>query len=242
MRSPSVSYKSLFHSARFQEDFGVGRVCLAAGGGEDFACNNAGASRSMGTDGRARIYESTDEDWDCYSDMFLKGLRRCMKHEIEVMLPAGQGVIVNNASVADVVGGPSAAYSTVKHGVVGLTRSASRQYAFAGDHQGRILKLVPRFSLLVRLSSVGTVPGAGPVRYFVHSSVAVLFNSFSAGTTSSTCLDIANSWWNTLHTTPSRSMIKVALRTGAIPNVQRRLTPKSAPNAPSESAMSGNGS
>ena len=101
-------------------------------GGLDFAFNNAGASRSMGTNGTARLHEYTDEDWDYYSDMFLKSVWRCMKHEIEVMLPAGRGVIVNNASVAGVVGGPNAAYTTMKHGVVGLTRSATRQYAGEG--------------------------------------------------------------------------------------------------------------
>lgn len=55
-----------------------------------------------------------------------------MKHEIEVMLPDGHGVIVNNASAGGLIGYPNAAYATMKHGVVGLTRSASRQYEGEG--------------------------------------------------------------------------------------------------------------
>ena len=101
-------------------------------GGLDFAFNNAGASRSLGADGKARLHEYTDEDWDYFSDMFLKSVWRCMKHEIEVMLPAGKGVIVNNASIAGLLGAGNAAYTSMKHGVVGITRSATRQYAGEG--------------------------------------------------------------------------------------------------------------
>jgi len=101
-------------------------------GSLDFAFNNAGASRRLGADGKARLHEYTEEDWDYFSDMFLKSVWRCMKHEIEVMLPAGQGVIIDNASVAGVVGAGNAAYSAMKHGVVGITRSATRQYAREG--------------------------------------------------------------------------------------------------------------
>jgi NAD(P)-dependent dehydrogenase (short-subunit alcohol dehydrogenase family) len=101
-------------------------------GGLDFAFNNAGASRVMiseETGNPARLHEYTDEHWDYYSDMFLKSMWRCMKHEIEVMLPASKGVIINNASIAGLLGGPNPAYATMKHGVTGLTKSAARQYA-----------------------------------------------------------------------------------------------------------------
>ena len=101
-------------------------------GGLDFAFNNAGASRSLGADGKARLHEYTEEEWDYFSDMFLKSVWRCMKHEIEVMLPAGRGVIVNNASIAGLLGAGNAAYTSMKHAVVGLTRSATRQYAGEG--------------------------------------------------------------------------------------------------------------
>ena len=94
----------------------------------DCAHNNAGGGNAK----RVSTHEYTEEDWRWTRDMNITSVWRCMKHEIEVMLPAGRGVIVNNASVAGVVGGPNAAYTTMKHGVVGLTRSATRQYAGEG--------------------------------------------------------------------------------------------------------------
>ncbi len=99
----------------------------------DFAFNNAGAAREGEGNSEARLlHEYSDEDWDFYSDMFLKSVWRCMKYEIEVMLATGNGVIVNNASVSGLRGGKFAAYSTMKHGVIGLTKSATRQYAGEG--------------------------------------------------------------------------------------------------------------
>ena len=97
----------------------------------DFAFNNAGGTtKPPSAKGRLHLYE--EDDWDDYSDMYLKSVWRCMKHEIEVMLPAGSGVIVNTSSVAGLVGHPNAAYTAMKHGVIGLTKSASKQYAGEG--------------------------------------------------------------------------------------------------------------
>ena len=100
----------------------------------DYAFNNAGAAPGGDTESTrtTRLHEYSDEHWDWMSDMFLKSVWRCMKHEIEVMLPAGTGVIVNNASVAGLRGGGAASYVTMKHGVIGLTKSATRQYAGEG--------------------------------------------------------------------------------------------------------------
>ena len=96
-------------------------------GGLDYAFNNAGGGRQVG-----RLHEYSDEDWDHFSDTFLKSVWRYMKHEIEVMLPRGQGVIINNASVVGLIGAGNVAYTAAKHGVVGLTKGASRQYEGEG--------------------------------------------------------------------------------------------------------------
>lgn len=93
----------------------------------DYAFNNAGAVRPVG-----RLHEYSEDDWDHYHDSFLKSVWRCMKHEIEHMLPNNSGVIVNNSSIAGLFGYPNPGYAAAKHGVIGLTKAASRQYAGEG--------------------------------------------------------------------------------------------------------------
>jgi NAD(P)-dependent dehydrogenase (short-subunit alcohol dehydrogenase family) len=57
-----------------------------------------------------------------------------MKHEILQMLHQGSGAIVNTASIMGLVGSWSgtSAYNASKHGVVGLTKTASLEYARVG--------------------------------------------------------------------------------------------------------------
>jgi len=56
-----------------------------------------------------------------------------MKAEIAAMLKTGGGAIVNNASIAGVIGfNGMSVYSASKHAVVGLTRNAALEYAQQG--------------------------------------------------------------------------------------------------------------
>ena len=58
-----------------------------------------------------------------------------MKYEIPQMLKQGGGCIVNNSSVAGLVGlksMPVPAYIASKHGVVGLTKATALEYAKLG--------------------------------------------------------------------------------------------------------------
>jgi len=94
----------------------------------DCAFNNAGTIGVM-----ARTAECTEENWDYIINLNLKGVWLCMKHEILQMLKQGGGAIVNNASVAGMVGlrgGP--AYSASKGGVIQLTRTAALEYSRKG--------------------------------------------------------------------------------------------------------------
>ena len=92
----------------------------------DCAVNNAGIAGSL----VKRIHEVEDDIFDQIMSVNVKGVWLCMKAELQYMLAQGFGSIVNIASVAGLIGAPKgAAYSASKHAVVGLTKSASIEYA-----------------------------------------------------------------------------------------------------------------
>ena len=103
---------------------------VAAFGRIDCAFNNAGiAPRHVGPVGQ-RVHEMSRESFDGMLAVNLTGVFLCMKHEIARMLDDGGGAIVNTASVAGLVGLPTASnYVAAKHGVVGLTKTAAMEYA-----------------------------------------------------------------------------------------------------------------
>ena len=88
----------------------------------DFACNNAG----MGEKPLMPMHEFSVETWNQVLSVNLTGVFFSLRYEIKQMLKQGIGAIVNIASVGSLIGSPGmAAYSATKHGVVGLTRTAS---------------------------------------------------------------------------------------------------------------------
>lgn len=94
-------------------------------GGLDVAFNNAGVGGEM-----SKTADQTKEAWQKVIDINLTGVWLCMKFELQQMLNAGKGCIINTASVAGLVGMHSApAYCAAKHGVVGLTKNAALEYA-----------------------------------------------------------------------------------------------------------------
>ena len=95
----------------------------------DCSFNNAGIEGTVGT----RLADYREADWDKLIDINLKGVWLCMKYQLAYMAEQGGGAIVNNASVAGLVGGTfGSAYYASKHGVIGLTKAAAIEYGRNG--------------------------------------------------------------------------------------------------------------
>ena len=94
----------------------------------DFAFNNAGVEEppSLVTDKKIdevrRILETN-----------VLGVILSLKHEIPAMLKSGGGAIVNNSSVAGLIGMRGVVtYNASKHAVIGITKSVALDYARKG--------------------------------------------------------------------------------------------------------------
>ena len=108
-------------------DAAVERV-VAEHGRLDLAVNSAGTSGTY-----AEIVDSTTDAWRRTLTVNLDGTFFCVRAELRAMLVAGGGAIVNVASGAGRMGVPGmAAYSSSKHAVLGLTRTAALEVARKG--------------------------------------------------------------------------------------------------------------
>ena len=101
---------------------------IAALGGIDVGFNNAGII----TPSKA-IEDTSEDDWDTVIDVNLKGIWLCTRAQVRHMRPRGQGVIINTASTAGLVGAPGTTpYTASKHGVLGITRTVALELATTG--------------------------------------------------------------------------------------------------------------
>ena len=103
---------------------------IAAYGRLDCAFNNAG----IGGDIALATADHTEENWDQVMATNLKGTWLSMKYEIPEMLKHGGGTIVNNSSIYGLTGSKvgHVPYVVSKHGIIGLTKNASFEYAKQG--------------------------------------------------------------------------------------------------------------
>jgi NAD(P)-dependent dehydrogenase (short-subunit alcohol dehydrogenase family) len=75
-------------------------------------------------------HETTNEQWDHVAAIDLKAAWLCVKHELPAMIEAGGGAIVNTATTGVLNTVPHmAAFTAMKHGIVGLTKSVAKDYA-----------------------------------------------------------------------------------------------------------------
>ena len=97
-------------------------------GGLHCAFNNAGILPPT-----IPLAEIDDSTFDSVLAVDLKGIFLSMKYEIRQMLKAGGGAIVNNASIAGLIGEAGiSTYAAAKHGVIGLSKAAALEYASKG--------------------------------------------------------------------------------------------------------------
>ena len=114
----------------------------------DAAFNNAGVEGLI-----APLADQTFENFDEVMNINVKGVWLSMKYEIPQMLKTGSGVIVNNSSVAGLIGFPGAGiYCASKHAVMGLTKTAALEYSAAGVRVNAINPAVIDTSMADRLA------------------------------------------------------------------------------------------
>ncbi|NTW38805.1 MAG: SDR family oxidoreductase [Cellulomonadaceae bacterium] len=114
----------------------VARIVAAADGRIDGLANIAGVMDDM-----TPLHEVSDAVWERVMSVNVDGMFRLTRAVLPVMLTAGRGSIVNVASEASLRGSAAGlAYTTSKHAVVGLTRSASFMYA---PHHIRVNAVAP---------------------------------------------------------------------------------------------------
>ena len=98
-------------------------------GALDCAFNNAGVLAKL-----SPITEQSEDEYDRVLDVNAKGVWLAMKYELRQMQKQGRGAIVNNASIAAIIGTVrgAAPYTASKHAVVGLTKAAALENARRG--------------------------------------------------------------------------------------------------------------
>jgi NAD(P)-dependent dehydrogenase (short-subunit alcohol dehydrogenase family) len=136
----------------------MSRAAVDTFGTIDVLYNNAGIEGDI-----APIPKYSLETFRRVLDVNVVGVFLGLKHVLPVMLKRNKGSIINTASIAGLMGSPDiAVYSTSKHAVIGLTKSAALECAATGV---RVNCVCPGLIDSRMLSAIieGRNPGNAPV-------------------------------------------------------------------------------
>lgn len=102
-------------------------AATAAYGKIDILVNNAGINRDQ------LLVRMSDEDWDSVINIDLKSVFLCTRAVLRPMIKQRWGRIINISSIVGLIGNAGQAnYASAKAGIIGFTRSISREVASRG--------------------------------------------------------------------------------------------------------------
>ena len=114
----------------------------------DMAFNNAGIEGLV-----APLVDQTDENYQSVMTINVRGVWLSMKYQVPEMLKSGGGSIVNNSSVAGMIGFPGIGiYCASKHAVMGLTKGAALEYSAQGVRVNAVNPAVIDTAMVDRLA------------------------------------------------------------------------------------------
>ena len=156
------------------------QTALDSFGRLDILINNAGVLRDR------MIYNIPEEEWDLIHSVHLKGHFACSKFASQVMRQQRYGRIVNTSSESGMGNLGQAAYSAAKEGIVGLTRSMSKDLGRYNvtvnairPRAGTRMTLVPELEEnLARMKELRKKPGQ-----FSHPEMEEVYMAESEGLT-----------------------------------------------------------